>query len=266
LLKEGVNLTLVGIVGVSEVEDLTRLAVGEEEVKSLGNIVSMNGVETKARSVQRLLLLAGFLVDGTNNEAGSETVDVTGTIHNGGANNNVVKISSASNMTLSGKVGLSNGSPRLQLGVLGRGLLASGVHLGSRNVNETGNVVLGGFFGGVLGSVDNVGVIHLLALGVLGRGSKVDHILPVTTIVLEESSDRGRVTDVSLLEGHEVLVLLDGKLLLGETSDLVENLVSDKDFRGELVLKQVHHQMSANEATASKDHNTCVTHGVFVVF
>lgn len=72
---------------------------------------------------------------------------------------------------------------------------------------------------------------------------------------------RTGVSDIGLLEGDEVLVLVDGELGLVEASDLVENLISDADLGGELVLEEVHDQVTANEAGATEDEDA-VTHGL----
>eukprot|EP00042_Codosiga_hollandica_P036014 m.271455 g.271455 ORF g.271455 m.271455 type:complete len:397 (+) comp54778_c0_seq3:275-1465(+) len=246
--------TLGGVALVCEVVCLSEGSAGGHVPEGSCNILNVHSVQTQLVRPQQLHGLAALLVDSTNDEAGSDAKQVSGSVDNGGANDDVLQPRNLGKLLLNAELVLCNACPGLGLVSLIAGTLVALVNLCCGELDELDTTL------GSLCCVGNREVVHILAvdqviLPVLGNGCTVNDNIELGAILVGEGLHNcGLTRQVALLELH----LREGSLLARiEVCGLWQHLVNDTDEGGEIVLDEVDDKVAADEAGSAKDEDAC---------
>jgi len=256
-LEDGVERVLGGVTLVADVPGGSDRDVEGDVPDGAGDIADVDGVETEATIPEELHLLAEVLVDGTDDDAGSNSGTVTRTVDNGGTKDDKGETLDVAKGLLSLELVAGKTGPGVKLGGLLGGFLGRGlVDLGSGDLNEATSLEADGTLSNLDGEAEDLLVVNLISLAVLGLSSKVDDDVELGASLLESESavDTGIGSEVALL------VVDDG---VGKGSSVGsteeggggEDLVDDTNVRAEVALDEVGHEIAANEANSSKNEN-----------
>jgi len=257
-LEDLVDLLLVGVVLIGKVVKSAGRNIDSAVPHGSSNITHVNGAETEIAGPHELHLLLQVLVNGSADETGGNAAHVTRAVHGGRTKDDKRKASDTLKITLGLKVSLGEHGPGVDLVTLLGRLLASRVDLGSAQVHELLDArVLDSLSGDLHADVMELLLVDRLVLTILGLSCAVEDVVEILAIVTSEAlgdgSSAGKVTLDELHDG------VGEKSSVGsvEESGLREDLIDAADLCDSAGADEVLAEVTANEASATKNKNGC---------
>lgn len=144
----------------------------------LGNITNVDSVELEILGPEELHLVAKMLVDGGSDDAGGNTGDISRAVDNGGTQNDKGKANGSQSL-FSLVLVHSLGGPGLDLAIFLGWLGTRVVHLGGRHFDELLDTVGLRGVSDLVGKIQDLFVVDLGGLAVLGLCRQINHIVKV---------------------------------------------------------------------------------------
>jgi len=89
--RQSGSLKHTGVAFVGKVKDVTAVSLGGQEPEGLNDIANVDSVDAELLVPQELHTLSELLVDGATDDTGGNSLGVSRSVDNGGADNDVVK-------------------------------------------------------------------------------------------------------------------------------------------------------------------------------
>jgi len=257
LLKDLVDLLLVGVVLIGKVVESASRDVDSAVPHGSSNITHVDGAETEITRPHELHLLLSVLVDSSADDTRSDTVDITRTVDGGRTKDNKRKTLHLLKVSLSLEVALGKSGPGISLVTLLGRLLASSINLSSAQVDELLDGVLDSLLSDLDADVVELLLVDRLVLAVFGLSGAVEDVVKLLAVIASEAlGDGASVGEVTLNELND-RVGEEGGVSSVEESSLREDLIDAADLSDGASLDEVFAKITADEASATKNENGC---------
>jgi len=257
LLKDLVDLLLVGVVLIGKVVESASRDVDSAVPHGSSNITHVDGAETEITRPHELHLLLSVLVDSSADDTRSDTVDITRTVDGGRTKDNKRKTLHLLKVSLSLEVALGKSGPGISLVTLLGRLFASSINLSSAQVDELLDGVLDSLLSDLDADVVELLLVDRLVLAVFGLSGAVEDVVKLLAVIASEAlGDGASVGEVTLNELND-RVGEEGGVSSVEESSLREDLIDAADLSDGASLDEVFAKITADEASATKNENGC---------